>query len=449
MGSKDRNELCCTECGYRSAKWMGRCPQCKAWGSFEEQAPASSSAAPGPGRSKPTALPDVQIDRGGELRVRTGIGELDTPLGGGLVSGSLVLVGGDPGVGKSTLLLMACDRFASRGLPVLYATGEESERQVRLRADRLGIHAETLYLLSTTDFSHIEACARELKPSVLVVDSVQTVSVPEVSSLPGSVSQVREVAHRAMGLAKGTHTATLLVGHVTKSGELAGPKVLEHFVDTVLHFEGDGRSQLRVLRAVKNRFGPAGELGLFEMVEDGLAEVPDASARLLDERRPDAPGTAVVAALEGSRALLAEVQALVGPPMPQTPARTCVGVDRQRVQMLAAVLEKQGMRLHDRDLYANAAGGIRLNEPAADLGVLAAIASSLLDRALPADVAWMGEVGLVGEVRAVSHPGLRLREIARHGFKRVVAPERVRKDLPSGLELVPARTVGDALKLLK
>lgn len=445
--AKTKTELECSECGYRAAKWMGRCPQCKAWSSFQELAPAAT--APRKGGKTPTRLPDVPIDRGGELRVRTGIGELDTPLGGGLVAGSLTLLGGDPGVGKSTLLLMACDRFARRGLPVLYATGEESERQVRLRAERLGIASDSLYLLSSTDFAHIDACARELSPSVLVVDSVQTVAVPDVGSLPGSVSQVREVAHRAMGLAKGANIATWLVGHVTKSGEIAGPKVLEHFVDTVLHFEGDGRSALRVLRAVKNRFGPAGELGLFEMVDDGLREVPDASARLLEERRSDAPGTAVVAALEGSRALLAEVQALVGPPMPQTPARTVVGVDRSRVQMLAAVIEKAGLRLHDRDLYVNAAGGLKLTEPAVDLGILAAIASSLLDRPLPDGTAWLGEVGLVGEIRAVAHPAPRLREVARHGFRTVVGPERLRKDLPEALELVAARTVGDALTALK
>lgn len=448
----DKTELACKECGHRTVRWMGRCPQCKAWGSFEEVAPASAVRASGSGRREgggaPTPITQVSLGGGGELRTRTGIGELDNALGGGLVAGSLTLLGGDPGVGKSTLLLLACDRFARRGLPVLYASGEESERQIRMRADRLGVSADTLYLLATTDFAHVEACCRELQPAVLVVDSVQTLAVPEIASLPGSVNQVREVAHRAMGLSKGGQTATWLVGHVTRSGDLAGPKVLEHFVDTVLHFEGDGRSALRVLRAVKNRFGPAGELGLFEMVEDGLVEVPDASARLLHERRPEAAGTAVVAALEGSRALLAEVQALVGPPMPQTPARTVVGVDRARVQMLAAVLERCGLRLHDRDLYVNAAGGLSLDEPAADLGILAAIASSLLDRPLPDRDAWVGEVGLVGEVRAVAHPALRLREIARHGFRRVVGPERLRKDLPPGLELVAVDTVRDALERL-
>ena len=369
-------------------------------------------------------------------------------MGGGLVHGSLVLLGGDPGVGKSTLLLMAAHRFAERGPPVLYASGEESVQQVRMRAERLGVHAPSLHLLSSTDWTHIEASCRELKPAVLVVDSVQTVAAPELPNLPGSVTQVREVAHRAMNLAKSTQTAILLVGHVTKSGELAGPKVLEHFVDTVLHFEGDGRSALRILRAVKNRFGPAGELGMFEMAEDGLRQVPDASARLLQERRQDAAGTAVVAALEGSRALLAEVQALVGPPMPQTPARTCVGVDRTRVQMLAAVAEKHGVRLHDRDIYVNAAGGIRLTEPAADLAILAAMASSLADVPLPPDAIWLGEVGLVGEIRAVPHPALRLREAQRHGFSRVIGPERCREHLPEGLHLETVHTVHDALDLL-
>jgi DNA repair protein RadA/Sms len=388
------------------------------------------------------------MDRGGEVRVRTGVAELDTALGGGLVSGSLVLLGGDPGVGKSTLLLMAMDHFGRRGLPVLYVTGEESLRQVRLRAERLGVSGDSLLLMADTDFDNIDRVTRQHTPRVLVVDSVQTVSVPENQSIPGSVSQVREVAHRAMLLAKGTGIAVILVGHVTKSGALAGPKVLEHFVDTVLHFEGDGRSPLRILRSVKNRFGASGELGMFEMADDGLREVPDASARLLRERIEEAPGTAVVAALEGTRPILTEVQALVGAPHPAPPARTCVGVDRTRVQMLAAVLQKQGMSLHDRDLFVNAAGGVRLTEPAVDLGILAAIASSYREQPLPPDTLVFGEVGLVGEIRATSHPMPRLREAARHGFRRVVAPVRAAEDAPPGVDVIGVRTVAEALEAL-
>lgn len=398
---------------------------------------------------RPVAVDAVPVDAGGELRVRTGIGELDTVLGGGLVAGSLTLLGGDPGVGKSTLLLMALHRFASRGLPVLYASGEESARQIRLRAERLGLISDKLFVLPQTDFDVIEAAARESRPMVLVVDSVQTVRTQNANGIPGSVSQIREVAHRSMQIAKGAGMATWLVGHVTKSGDLAGPKVLEHFVDTVLYFEGDGRSQLRVLRAVKNRFGAAGELGLFEMGDEGLREVPDASARLLAERDPEASGTAVVATLEGSRPLLAEIQALVGAPGAHSPARTVVGVDRSRVLMLAAVLQKQGIGLQDRDVFVNAAGGVRVTEPAADLAIVAALASTWAERPLPPDTIVLGEVGLVGEIRAVSHPGQRLREAARQGFRRAIAPRSCREHAPPGLEVVGVQRVSEALDALE
>lgn len=442
----------CTRCEHRLPKWAGRCPSCNAWNTIEEAAPPSASGA-APVRLtdalRPVALTDVPLDSGGELRVGTGIGELDNVLGGGLVSGSLTLVGGDPGVGKSTLLLMAMGRFAEKGLPVLYATGEESARQVRLRAQRLGIASDKLLLLPQTDFDVIEAATRETRPVVLVVDSVQTVRTQDTTGIPGSVSQIRAVAHKAMQLSKGTGIATFLVGHVTKSGDLAGPKVLEHFVDTVLYFEGDGRSSLRVLRAVKNRFGAAGELGLFEMGEEGLREVPDASARLLSERDPDAAGTAVVATLEGSRPLLAEVQALVGSPGAYTPARTCVGVDRSRVLMLAAVLQKQGIGLHDRDVFVNAAGGVRVSEPAADLAILAAMASSWADQTLPRETVVIGEVGLVGEVRAVSYPALRLREAARQGFRTAIVPPSCAEHAPAGLDAIPVRRVAEALEALR
>lgn len=450
---KPRTRYRCTACGHDVAKWMGKCPSCNAWNTMEEYTAHGGSKASRPrvalsSTTAPVRLSDVDTESGGEVRVRTGLQQLDEVLGGGLVAGSLVLVGGDPGVGKSTLLLMAMERFSRRGLYVLYVSGEESVRQIRLRAQRLGIEGRHLHLLAHTDFEQIEAAARRLKPRVLVVDSVQTVQLPHLESIAGSVTQVREVAHRAMVFAKTSGTAVLLVGHVTKSGNLAGPKVLEHFVDTVLHFEGDGRTSLRVLRAVKNRFGPAGELGMFEMSDAGLVEVPDASARLLGERVTDAPGTTVVATLEGSRALLAEVQALVGRPTPSTPARTCVGVDRSRILMLSAVLGKAGYGLHDRDLFVNAAGGVRLDEPAADLAVIAAIASSLTDVPISPDTLVFGEVGLVGEVRAVSHPGPRIREASRHGFRRILIPSATPEIDDHGVRLQRVRSVRDALECL-
>ena len=449
--SRARTVFVCTQCEHRSPKWLGRCPECKGWNCFEERTEGPPPARPASSLStqdRPILLRDVPDDGGGELRVRTGITELDNVLGGGLVAGSLVLVGGDPGVGKSTLLLLALDRFARKGLDVLYVSGEESVRQIQLRARRLGVDGDRMHLLAHTDWEKVDAAVREVNPRVVVLDSVQTVYLTHLQSVPGSVTQVREVAHRAMVLAKSTGTAVFLVGHVTKSGDLAGPKVLEHFVDTVLYFEGDGRSSLRILRAVKNRFGPSGELGVFEMNDVGLAEVPDASARLLQERVADAAGTAVIATIEGSRALLAEVQALVGRPSPATPARTCVGVDRNRVLMLAAVLEKAGLSVHDRDVFVNAAGGLDLAEPAADLGVIAALASSLTDSAIAPRTLTFGEVGLVGEIRAVSHPAQRLKEAARHGFTRVIVPEACASAAPPGLRVVGVRTVREALDAL-
>jgi len=454
--ARKKQTWACTACDHQLFKWAGRCPSCGEWNTVEEVSEQAPGAAPQAAAKvrltdslRPQPLTSVPMDAGGELRVRTGIDELDAVLGGGLVAGSLTLLGGDPGVGKSTLLLMALHRFAARGLPVLYATGEESARQVRLRAERLGLVDENLLILSQTNFDVIEAAAREAKPVVLVIDSVQTVRTSEASGIPGSVSQIREVAHRSMQLAKGTGVATWLVGHVTKSGDLAGPKVLEHFVDTVLYFEGDGRSQLRILRAVKNRFGAAGELGLFEMGDSGLREVPDASARLLAERDPEAAGTAVVATLEGSRPLLAEVQALVGAPGSHSPARTVVGVDRSRVLMLAAVLQKHGIGLQDRDVFVNAAGGVRVSEPAADLAIVAALASTWADRPLPRDTIVLGEVGLVGEIRAFSHPAQRLREAARQGFRRAVVPRSCAEHAPAGLAVEGVRRVTDALDALE
>ncbi len=445
--AKARTIHVCQSCGHVAQSWMGRCPGCGAWNALVEQSAAPrgpSPAARGASASRAVPITQVGIGDGAEVRLRIGIGELDRVLGGGLVTGSLTLLGGDPGVGKSTLLLTAMQAFAGRGVRVLYVSGEESARQVRLRAERLGAVSEELWLLSETSLEAVQAAVDEVRPRVLVLDSVQTLHSAELDGVPGSIGQVRQVANAAMKLAKGRDLATFLVGHVTKEGAIAGPRVLEHLVDTVLYVEGDGATALRVLRATKNRFGSTGEIGMFEMREEGLAEVPDASARLLQERLPDAPGTAVTCVLEGSRPLLVEVQALVGRPTQGTPARTTVGLDRGRLAMLLAVLGKMGLDLSDRDVFVSVAGGVRVQEPAADLAIAAAIASSARGQPLPATRLWFGEVGLVGELRGVSQPQARVREAARHGFREVTVPSVAAQDA-TGVRLVACRTLREAL----
>jgi len=451
--AKPRTRYRCTDCQAEHTSWFGQCSSCKAWNTLEQIRVTKASGRAGGGRATPRAKPlpisQIALGDGGEVRLSTGIGELDRVLGGGIVSGSLSLLGGDPGVGKSTLLLMALARLARRGLPVLYVTGEESARQVRLRADRLGISGDSLYLLAETDLDVVYDAVQQVKPRFLVLDSVQVMRDASVDSLPGGPSQVRCTADRAMGIAKGLDVATVLVGHVTRDGTIAGPKMLEHLVDTVIYFECDGRSPLRVLRAVKNRFGATGELGLFEMGDAGLLEVPDASARLLAERDRDAAGTAVVVAMEGSRPLLCEIQALVGSAGPGTPARHAIGVERARVNLLLAVLEKAGLPLMERDVYVSAAGGVRLNEPAVDVAVLAAVASSLRDKPVPPDLAFFGEVGLTGEIRSVTFPALRLAELSRNGFTRAVVPTASTREKVPGVKLLGVRTVREVLEILE
>lgn len=449
--AKVRNVYVCQQCGHLAQTWMGRCAGCGEWNSLVEQsaAPLKAAAQRPPGASKARPLSSVSLGEGGEVRLRIGIGELDRVLGGGLVSGALTLLGGDPGVGKSTLLLMAMQAFARKGIRVLYVSAEESARQVRLRADRLGVSGDELFLLAETGLDAVMAAIDDVKPRVLVLDSVQTLQEPELDSVPGSISQVRQVAAKAMQIAKGKDIATFLVGHVTKDGNLAGPRALEHMVDTVLYFEGDGSNALRILRATKNRFGSTGEIGMFEMREEGLAEVPDASARLLKERARGASGTVVTCTMEGSRPLLVEVQALVGRPTQGNPARTAVGVDRGRLAMLLAVLGKAGLDLSDRDVFVSVAGGVKVVEPAADLAIAVALHSSALDRPVPPDLLVFGEVGLVGELRGVSSPQLRLREAERHGFRRARVPISVAdpsvEGEGAGLTLVGARTLGEVL----
>jgi DNA repair protein RadA/Sms len=398
-------------------------------------------------------VPLCELETREEERRRTGIGELDRVLGGGIVPGALVLLGGDPGIGKSTLVLAVLDRLARSepDRPVLYVSGEESARQVKLRADRLGCDARNLCVLAETDAEKVLHAVRGLKPAAIAVDSIQTQYLPELQSAPGTVSQIREVAARFMALAKTTETAVFLVGHVTKDGAIAGPRVLEHMVDTVLYFEGGGAHPYRVLRAHKNRFGSASEIGVFEMKAGGLAEVPNPSALFLAERPLDAPGSAVAAVLNGTRTVLVEIQALVAPTGYGTPRRTALGIDSNRVALLAAVLEKKvGMEILSCDLFVNVAGGLSIDDPAADLAAVAALASSFRDRALPARTLVLGEVGLAGEVRAVSQPEIRLAEAARLGFERAIVPAANARhaEAPPGMAMDGVETVVEALDRL-
>jgi DNA repair protein RadA/Sms len=434
---------------------MGQCPSCHRWNTLhEEVAPdvRSSSRAPSPGgAAKPIRLAEVVASE--DERIRTGIAELDRVLGGGVVPGMLVLLGGDPGIGKSTLLLTALDRLAKQlsGRPVLYVSGEESARQVKLRADRLGVDAPNLHLLAETDASRVLHVASQLEPAVLAVDSIQTQYLPELASAPGTVTQIREVTARLMGYAKTTETPVFLVGHVTKDGSIAGPRVLEHIVDTVLYFEGGGAHPYRVLRAHKNRFGSASEIGVFEMKTRGLAEVANPSALFLAERPQDAAGSAVTAALSGTRTLLVEVQALVAPTGFGTPRRTALGLDPARVALLAAVLEKKvGLDILGCDLFVNVAGGMTLEDPAADLATVAALASSFRDKVIDARTLVLGEVGLAGEVRAVAQAEARLSEAARLGFRRAVVPAGNARhaEVPKSIEVVGVETVSEALDRL-
>ena len=450
--AKERPVYRCQTCGFAAPK-AGTCPDCARTGTYvalveERPAPSRSERPKLAAGARPVLIGDIAVTSG--ERITTGIGELDRVLGGGVVPGSLVLIGGDPGIGKSTLLLQASRSLSERAGPVLYVSGEESAAQVKLRADRLGISPRGLYFLAETDLQVIEAHAAELKPRAIVVDSIQTVFLPGLESAPGSVSQVRECAARLMLWSKGRGTATFLVGHVTKDGAIAGPRVLEHLVDTVLYFEGEQHHAYRVLRAVKNRFGSTNEIGVFEMGEQGLAEVTNPSGFFLAERPRGAAGSVIVSSLEGTRPLLLELQALVTPASFGTPRRTVLGADYNRVCLLLAVLEKRvGFPLQSQDVFVNVAGGGRVTEPAADLGVVVAAASSYLDRPVRGDTVIMGEVGLAGEVRAVAGLAARLKEAAALGFTAAVVPQN---NLAAGaaqpLEVQGVGSVDEAVKAL-
>jgi DNA repair protein RadA/Sms len=449
--TKLKTVFACQACGFESSKWLGRCPDCGEWNCLVEERVVPEGPARSPSRPALGGRPHPydMVDGADAERIPTGLAEFDRVLGGGIVPGSMVLIGGEPGIGKSSLLLQVAHLLGRSGGTVLYVSGEESERQIKLRGSRFGVTGGGLYLMGETSLEQILEQVDQLKPTALVVDSVQTVYSSKFPSAPGSISQVREVATQLLFLAKGRGVTTFLIGHVTKDGGLACPKSLEHIVDTVLYFEGEKRQHHRIVRAVKNRFGAVSELGIFEMTGTGLQPVANPSALFLSERREGTPGSAVVATVEGSRPMLVEVQALVSPTSFGTPRRMSLGIDPNRTSLLLAVLEKRvGLELLGDDVFVSVAGGLEVAEPAADLGVAAAVASSFRNRPLPADTVVFGEVGLAGEVRSTGQALLRVREALQMGFKRCILPARSAPADVDGIALVGVRTLAEALERL-
>lgn len=450
--AKTKTVFFCTACGNETPKWQGKCPACGAWNTLEEH--IERPIASGRGKSVPAGAsksPKMlsQVDSGDELRFSTGMGELDRVLGGGAVEGSLVLVGGAPGIGKSTLLLQICNALCAQR-SVLYVSGEESERQLKLRAQRLGVAPDNLYILAENRLEDIQSSCEEAKPDVLIVDSIQTMFCEENESSPGSVSQVKDCTMRLMQLSKNAGITVFVVGHINKDGNIAGPKVLEHMVDCVLYFEGDPNTSYRLLRAAKNRFGSTNEIGVFEMLDTGLKEVPNPSQMLLEGRPAGASGTCVACVMEGTRPILAEVQALVSKTSFNVPRRTADGFDFNRAALLLAVAEKRaGLKLSLFDAYINVIGGLRLDEPGADLPVVLALASSYRDMPIADDLSAIGEVGLTGEIRNVSNMNQRLQEIARLGFKKVIIPKygSEKLEIPEGLKVYRVRNIREAIEV--
>ncbi len=439
----------CSSCGYQSLKWLGRCPECQEWESFIEEVREPVSKSDIQHASRPAKLvqePDSDVER-----IVTSIGEFDRVLGGGIVPGSVILIGGDPGIGKSTILLQILASVAQGGNDVLYVSGEESSRQIKLRARRLGALHQNEFILTSGNIDQIVPMAEELRPALMAVDSIQTLSCDDISSAPGSVSQVRESAFRLLKMAKGNNIPVILVGHVTKDGALAGPRTLEHMVDTVLYFEGDSSHAFRILRTVKNRFGSTNELGVFEMKEEGLIEVSNPSEIFLAERPLDVSGSVVFPSIEGTRPILVEIQALVSPTNLGTARRTAIGADPQRLALLCAVLEKKaGLDLYGHDIFLNIAGGIRIDEPALDLGVVCALTSSLMDIPIPSTTVVCGEVGLAGEVRAIGQMDMRVTEAQRLGFTSFIMPKgnADRAGWRSDVKIIGVTTIGEVLTCL-
>ena len=456
MAKAKKSVFFCQNCGHEESKWLGQCPACKEWNTFvEEKITVSAGGKSGAARSgKETDInivPLMNVSTDEDERIQTQIQELDRVLGGGIVEGSLVLVGGDPGIGKSTLLLQVCQKLSSINKKVLYISGEESLKQIKLRANRMGEFSGNLFLLCETNLEMIRTAIEKQKPDMVVIDSIQTMYSEEVTSAPGSVSQVRESTNVFMQLAKGMNIAVFIVGHVTKEGTVAGPRVLEHMVDTVLYFEGDRHASYRILRIVKNRFGSTNEIGVFEMRKEGLIEVENPSEFMLSGKPENASGSVVACAMEGTRPMLMEIQALVCRSNFGMPRRTAAGIDYNRVNLLMAVLEKRvGLPLSNYDAYVNIAGGIRMNEPAIDLGVIMAVASSYKNKPVAEDMIVFGEVGLSGEVRAVTMPEQRVAEARKLGFKTCVLPEVCVKNIghAEGIELVGVKSVAQAMDLI-
>ena len=451
--AKAKTVFYCTACGNETPKWQGRCPACGAWNTMEEHIEKPVAA----GKGRPAPIGSVrkaqrlsEVDSGSEIRFSTGMGELDRVLGGGAVSGSLVLVGGAPGIGKSTLLLQICNSLCT-GRKVLYVSGEESERQLKLRAQRLGVAPDNLFILSETRLSDIMESVEELQPDILIVDSIQTLYNEDNESSPGSVSQVKDCTMTMMQISKAKGITVFVVGHINKDGAIAGPKVLEHMVDCVLYFEGDPNTSYRLLRAAKNRFGSTNEIGVFEMMDSGLSEVPNPSQMLLAGRPEGAPGTCVACVMEGTRPVLAEVQALVAKTTFNVPRRTADGFEFNRAALLLAVAEKRGgMKLNVFDAYINVIGGLRLDEPGADLPVILAVASSYRDTPIADDVVAIGEVGLTGEIRSVSNMNQRLQEVSRLGFHKCVIPKggSEKLEIPQGLTVYRVRNIREAIEIV-
>ncbi|MBN1277984.1 MAG: DNA repair protein RadA [Deltaproteobacteria bacterium] len=450
MAKQLKSIYICQSCGYQDIKWMGRCPDCGQWNTIIEEAPRPEKRNQGlSSMSSPQTIDTISLSP--EMRLKTGISEFDRTLGGGIVPGSVVLIGGDPGIGKSTLILQVLEKIAARGHRAAYLSGEESPQQIKLRAERLSVHSDSLYVVTGTCIEDFFEKLDTLKPDLVAVDSIQTFYTNIIPSSPGSVGQVREVAARFMAFAKESGIPVFLIGHVTKDGAIAGPKVLEHLVDTVLYFEGDRGHVFRILRSVKNRYGSTNEIGVFEMKDAGLAEVGNPSRIFLEERPQDVPGSVVIPCLEGTRPVLVEIQALVGPSPLGMPRRTAVGVDHNRISLLVAVLGKTlSMQLGDKDIFVNVAGGLKVEEPAADAGIVSAMMSSFLEKPVDRNLVIFGEVGLAGEIRGVSQSGLRINEARKLGFSRcILSKSSIEGSRETGdMELTGVKSIHELYEIL-